>query len=61
MNKLSNDDIVKYLEANGSDIQAAIVANSVDKNELPSQEDYLLDEQALDKYLNSIDLNELKN
>jgi hypothetical protein len=59
--KISDADIVKYLEANGTDVKAAIVANSVDENELPSQEDYLLDEKALDKYLNSINIDDLKN
>ena len=59
--KISDDDIVKYLEANGTDVKTAMVANSVDENELPSQEDYLLDEKALDKYLNSINVNNLKN
>jgi hypothetical protein len=59
--KVSDDDIVKYLEANGTDVKTAMVANSIDENELPSQEDYLLDEKALDKYLNSINVNDLKN
>lgn len=59
--KISDEDIVKYLEANGADVKTAMVVNSVDANELPSQEDYLLDDQTLDKYLNSINLNELKN
>ena len=59
--KISDDEIIKFLEAGGTDVKAAIVANSVDENELPSQEDYLLDERALDKYLNSINVNDLKN
>lgn len=59
--KISDDDILKYLEANGTDVKTAMVANSIDDNELPSQEDYLLDEKALDKYLNSINVNDLKN
>ncbi|MEP7237307.1 MAG: hypothetical protein ABI685_05570 [Ferruginibacter sp.] len=59
--KISNADIVKYLEAEGTDVKAAIVANSVDENELPTQEDYLLDDKALDKYLNSINIDDLKN
>lgn len=59
--KLSNNDIVQYLEANGTDVKAALVANSIDKNELPAQDDYLLDEKALDDYLNSINLDDLKN
>jgi hypothetical protein len=59
--KVSDADIVKYLEANGTDVKTAIVANSIDENELPSQEDYLLDEKALDKYLNTINIDGLKN
>ena len=59
--KVTDADIVKFLEANGSDVKSALVANSVDENELPAQEDYLLDDKALDKYLNSINVNELKN
>lgn len=61
MSKISDDEIVKYLEANGSDVKTALVANSIDENELPSQEDYILDEKALDKYLNSINLGDSKN
>lgn len=58
---ISDAEIVKFLEESGTDVKAAIVANSIDANELPAQEDYLLDEQALDKYLNSIHVDELKN
>ena len=59
--KISDADIVKYLEATGTDVNAAVVASSMDENELPSQEEYLMDEQALDKYLNSINVDDTKN
>ena len=59
--KIDDADIVKYLEANGTDVKAAMVANSVDENDLPTQEDYLLDDKTLDTYLNSIHINDLKN
>ena len=59
--KVSDADIVKYLESDGTDVKSALVASSVDDNTLPSQEDYLLDDKALDKYLNSINVNDLKN
>lgn len=59
--KIPDADIVKFLEADGTDINAAIVANSIDKNELPSEEDYLMDEKALDKYLSSINIDDSKN
>lgn len=59
--KISDADIVKFLEASGTDVKTAMVANSIDENELPSQEDYLMDEKTLDKYLNSINVDNLKN
>ncbi len=59
--KIADADIVKFLEAGGTDFNAALVANSIDKNELPSQEDYLTDEKALDKYLEDIQVNDSKN
>jgi len=58
---VSDADITKYLESTGTDVKTALVANSVDDNELPSQEDYLLDDKALDNYLKSINVNDLKN
>lgn len=61
LNKVSEDDIIKYLQDNGSDIDAALVANTIDENELPSQDDYLMDDKTLDNYLDNIDLNDLKN
>lgn len=61
LTKISDAEIVKFLEASGTDITAAFVANSIDDNELPSQEDYLMDDEALDKYLNSIHVDGLKN
>ncbi|MBK7433382.1 MAG: hypothetical protein IPI66_05345 [Chitinophagaceae bacterium] len=59
--KVSDADIVKYLESNGSDVDAALVAGTVDESELPSQEDYLTDEKALDNYLNNINTKDLNN
>jgi len=57
---IADADIVKFLEANGTDVKTAMIAESINENTLPSQEDYLLDEHALDKYLNSIQIDELK-
>lgn len=59
--KVTDADIVKYLEANSSNVDAALVANTVDEKELPSPEDYLTDDKALDKYLNSINVNDVNN
>jgi len=60
--KVTDDDIIKYLQVNGENIDAqSVAANVVNENELPSQEDYFTDDKALDKYLDNIDLNDLKN
>jgi len=59
--KITEADIIKFLEANGSDVKAALVAQSIDENELPSQEDYLSDDKALDKYLKLINVNDVNN
>jgi hypothetical protein len=60
--KVTDADIVQYLEDNGSDTDAALVASStINEDELPTQDDYLTDDKALDKYLDNIDVNDLKN
>jgi hypothetical protein len=59
--KVTDEDIIKYLQVNGTDVDAAVVANVVDENELPSKEDYLTDDKALDKYLDNIDITDLNN
>lgn len=59
--KVNDEDIIKYLQADGTDVDAAVVANVMDANELPSKEDYMTDDKALDKYLDNIDLTDLKN
>lgn len=59
--KIANADIIQFLKSTGTDVEAAFVANSIDKNELPDQVEYLLDDQALDKYLDNINIQELTN
>lgn len=61
LSKISDEEIIKYLQVNGTDVDAALVASTINENELPTQEDYLTDDKALDKYLDNIDLTELKN
>jgi hypothetical protein len=60
--KVSDDDIIKYLQANGENIDAQTLASNItNESELPEQVDYLTDDKALDKFLDNIDINELKN
>ncbi|MEP6673771.1 MAG: hypothetical protein ABJA78_01400 [Ferruginibacter sp.] len=58
---ISDADIVKYLQSNGEDVNAALVASMGDEKNLPSSEDYLLDDKTLDNFLNNIEDKDLKN
>ena len=60
--KVSDEDIIKYLAANNENIDAQTVASkTLNESELPSQADYIMDDQALDKYLDNINTNETNN
>ncbi len=50
---LSDDEIIKYLERTGSDVDTEILVTGIDETELPAAKDYLLDDKTLDTYLNS--------
>ncbi len=53
--KLSDDDIIKYLEKDGSVLDNDALLNNVDVSELPAPADYLNDENTLNSYLDKID------
>lgn len=57
LNNLNEEDIIKYLEKNGSESDVASLASGIDENTLPSQEEYFTDEEALDKFLDGINTN----
>lgn len=48
---LADDEIIKYLEKTGNEVDNEVLATSVNENELPATKDYLIDEKALDSYL----------
>ena len=48
---LPKDDILQYLDKTSTDADLEILASSLNTKELPEPEDYLLDEQALNNYL----------
>ncbi len=54
MEKIDDEDIIQYLEANGEDVDMGLVSNMVDDKSLPNEEDYLLDEKTLDNYLENV-------
>jgi hypothetical protein len=61
LKNLSYVEVTDYLENHGDISDIAILGNTVEDNLLPSQEDYLLDDKALDKYINSIEIPTSKN
>lgn len=61
ISKLSAEDIIKYLETTGSDADNADLVTNLNEKELPAQQDYLLDEKTLDKYIKQSDLKSSEN
>lgn len=55
--KLSDDDIIKYLQVTGNDTDNESLTASIEEKELPAQQDYLLDEKTLQNYLDKIETN----
>ena len=56
MKSLTDDDIVQYLHLNGSDVNAALVASLADEGNIPSEEEYLYNEQTLDRVLQKLNV-----
>ncbi len=61
LTNLTTADITSYLELNGDITDIAALGNKLDETELPSQEDYLMDEKTLENYLKQIELTPLNN
>ena len=56
LSDIPESDIISYLESNGSDVNTAIVATIVNKNEaLPEPDAYLFDDNTLDNFLADYD------
>ena len=51
LNEIPEGEIENYLEQRGLDVQAALVASSIESNNLPAPEDYLFNEDALSDFL----------
>jgi hypothetical protein len=53
---LTDDEIAKYLEKNTSILDDETLVKNTDTKELPTPDDYLLDDNALDNYLQKINV-----
>lgn len=58
---LSADDIINYLDQSSTNADESDLANSILEKELPSSEDYLIDENALNNYLDKLDVKSSNN
>ena len=61
LEKLSPADIAKYLENEGDMADVAVLRNNIDENNLPSQDDYLLDETTLDNFIKEMNNTQTNN
>ena len=55
LGNLTETDIAKYLEKNGDFTDVATLKNNLEDSNLPSQEDYLMNEKTLENYLRKIE------
>jgi hypothetical protein len=61
ISNLSADDIIKYLQATGSNADDELLSNVIPENELPDEKDYLLNEHTLQTFLNNPNLKNSTN
>ena len=54
---LSDEEIIKYLEKTGNDVDNEVLTTNIDDNALPTPNDYLMDEKTLDNYIDQTDRN----
>jgi hypothetical protein len=54
LSNLNEEDIIKYLEKNGSEEDLAALSSGIDEKDLPDQEEYFTDDATLDKFLEDI-------
>lgn len=57
---LPEEEIIQYLEINSRSSDNDLLINSLNTEDLPSEIDYLIDENALNNYLNKIDFDKQK-
>ena len=54
---LKAGDIISYLESHGNIIDNDVILNNIDTDGLPTEFDYLIDDNALNNYLDKININ----
>ena len=58
---VSDDEIVGYLQNSGQDVNAALVASTLDSKELPAADDYILNDNTLKNFMDKLHINNNSN
>jgi hypothetical protein len=61
LDSLSTQEIANYLEKHNDEADVATLTSSLDANNLPNQEDYIVDDKTLDNYLEDLHSSSSKN
>ena len=56
MESVGDDEIVSYLEKNGENVNEALVASVTDEKTLPNEDEYYMDDKALDNFLTDMNI-----
>lgn len=54
LNNLNEEDIIKYLEKNGSEADMAVLTSGIEEGNVPAQEEYFTDDAAYEKFIEDI-------
>lgn len=58
---VSDNEIVDYLENTGHDVEAALVATVADTKDLPSEDEYITNDNTLNNFLEELNINDYSN
>jgi hypothetical protein len=61
LDSLSTQEIANYLEKHNDEADVASLTSGLDANNLPNQEDYIVDDKTLDNYLDDLHSSSSKN
>lgn len=61
LNSLSEEDIANYLQKTGTEADVALLSSSVDENNVPSQEEYLLNDKTLENFIIDVEARQFNN
>lgn len=58
MNSVTDEEITQYLQSNGQDVNTALMASLSDETELPDADEYIYDDQTLDRLMKDLHISQ---